>query len=91
MQNTYEESFNGRLRDECLNESCFANLADAPDDRAVAARLQRGAVARGPRRSNPPRACERAAVESTFISSYRPDITNGPVLGCLKNFTGSPV
>ena len=29
MQNGYNESFNGRLRDECLNANCFANLADA--------------------------------------------------------------
>ena len=29
MQNGYVESFNGRLRDECLNASWFRNLADA--------------------------------------------------------------
>jgi putative transposase len=29
MQNGYVESFNGRLRDECLNTSWFVNLADA--------------------------------------------------------------
>lgn len=29
MQNGYNESFNGRLRDECLNAHCFHNLADA--------------------------------------------------------------
>ena len=29
MQNGHVESFNGRLRDECLNASCFRNLADA--------------------------------------------------------------
>jgi putative transposase len=28
-QNAYAESFNGRLRDECLNESWFVSLADA--------------------------------------------------------------
>ena len=28
-QNAYIESFNGRLRDECLNENWFLNLADA--------------------------------------------------------------
>jgi putative transposase len=27
MQNGFVESFNGRLRDECLNEHLFANLA----------------------------------------------------------------
>jgi putative transposase len=29
IQNAFAESFNGRLRDECLNESWFVNLADA--------------------------------------------------------------
>ena len=29
MQNAYAESFNGRLRDECLNETWFVSLPDA--------------------------------------------------------------
>jgi IS30 family transposase len=29
MQNGHAESFNGKLRDECLNATCFRNLADA--------------------------------------------------------------
>jgi putative transposase len=29
MENGYVESFNGRFRDECLNENWFTNLADA--------------------------------------------------------------
>ena len=29
VQNGYIESFNGRLRDECLNGELFLNLADA--------------------------------------------------------------
>jgi putative transposase len=29
VQNAYVESFNGRLRDECLNANCFTNLNDA--------------------------------------------------------------
>lgn len=29
MQNGHVESFNGRFRDECLNATCFHNLADA--------------------------------------------------------------
>ena len=28
-QNAYVESFNGKLRDECLNENWFTSLADA--------------------------------------------------------------
>lgn len=31
MQNGYIESFNGKLRDECLNLHCFRNLNDARD------------------------------------------------------------
>lgn len=29
VQNAFAERFNGRLRDECLNESWFVSLADA--------------------------------------------------------------
>lgn len=29
MQNAFVESFNGRFRDECLNENWFTTLADA--------------------------------------------------------------
>lgn len=29
MQNAFIESFNGKLRDECLNESLFSNLNEA--------------------------------------------------------------
>ena len=29
MQNAFVEAFNGRLRDECLNENLFGNLAEA--------------------------------------------------------------
>ena len=30
-QNAFIESFNGKLRDECLNENLFSSLADAKD------------------------------------------------------------
>jgi len=29
MQNGFVESFNGRLRDECLNETLFTSMAQA--------------------------------------------------------------
>jgi putative transposase len=29
QQNAFVESFNGRLRDECLNETAFSSLAEA--------------------------------------------------------------
>ena len=30
VQNAFVESFNGRLRDECLNETLFTSLVEAP-------------------------------------------------------------
>ncbi len=46
VQNCFIESFNGRLRDECLNESWFVSLPDcATDHRGVSAGLQRHAAA----------------------------------------------
>ncbi len=46
MQNGYIESFNGKFRDECLNEHWFETLAQArDDDRSLAAGLQRGPTA----------------------------------------------
>jgi transposase InsO family protein len=37
--NAFVESFNGRLRDECLNAHWFLSLADAEQDRGVAEAL----------------------------------------------------
>ena len=31
-QNAFIESFNGKLRDECLNETLFSSLADAREE-----------------------------------------------------------
>ena len=46
MQNAFVESFNGRMRDELLNETLFFDLDDARDqDRGVGRRLQRRAPA----------------------------------------------
>ncbi len=40
VQNAFIESFNSRLRDECLNEHLFVSLAEArADHRSLAARL----------------------------------------------------
>ena len=40
MQIGFVESFNGRMRDECLNEHLFDNLRHGPQsDRIVAQRL----------------------------------------------------
>ena len=49
VQNGYIESFNGRLRDECLNQHWFRSLNDATADRGgVAAGLQSSATTQRP-------------------------------------------
>ena len=57
IENAYVESFNGKFRDECLNEHWFVSLADAKAiDRGVARRLQHRPAARarsGSRRRRP--------------------------------------
>ena len=46
--NAFAESFNGRFRDECLNQHWFASLEEArPDRRSVADRVQHGAAPPG--------------------------------------------
>ena len=53
MQNGFVESFNGRLRDECLNEHVFTNLSEA---RAIIEdmedRLQHQPTAHEPQRAH---------------------------------------
>jgi putative transposase len=52
-QNAFVESFNGRFRDECLNEeSLRLNRRGQGSHRGLAARLQRRPAALGPWRSN---------------------------------------
>jgi integrase-like protein len=59
IENAYVESFNGRFRDECLNEHWFLSVAEARTiieglaprlQHGTAARLTRAADARGLRR-----------------------------------------
>ena len=58
MQNGFVESFNGRLRDECLNEHLFTQpRRGSPDHRSLAHRLQHRATAHEPRRAHPNRVC----------------------------------
>jgi putative transposase len=45
-QNAFVESFNGKLRDECLNETLFTSLAHARAERAAHRLLQLGGGAR---------------------------------------------
>lgn len=58
MQNGFIESFNGRLRDECLNESVFISLKEATAIiEAWAHRLQHHPAAHEPRRAHTGRVC----------------------------------
>jgi len=50
--NAYIESFNGRFRDERVNESWFTTLGDTAHDRRVAAGLQYAATPQIARRSH---------------------------------------
>jgi putative transposase len=64
QQNAFVESFNGRLRDECLNETLFSSLAHAREDlaiwRTITTRSDRTAVlAISHRRSTPDSALPR--------------------------------
>ena len=53
VENSYIESFNGRLRDECLNVEVFFTVVDVRRARAVARRLQPGTTAQRVERSEP--------------------------------------
>ena len=53
MQNGFVESFNGRLRDECLNERLFTNIEEARrDHRRMEDRLQHQPTALEPQRAH---------------------------------------
>ena len=53
MQNGFVESFNGRLRDECLNEHLFSQpQRGTPDHRRMEDRLQHQPTAHEPQRAH---------------------------------------
>ena len=59
MQNGFVESFNGRLRDECLNEISVPQLPTRPGHyRKLEDRLHSGTTAYEPRRSHSPWICK---------------------------------
>jgi len=65
-QNAYVESFQGKLRDECLNGHLFLNLADArPDARRVADDLQSGAAVTVRSVTSPRRSLRRRIVDES--------------------------
>ncbi len=53
MQNGFVESFNGHLRDECLNEHLFRSYRHAPELIEEADRLQPKPAAHEPPRAHP--------------------------------------
>ena len=58
IENAYVESFNGKFRDECLNEHWFVSLADAQGrDRSLAHRLQHRPAAQLAGRATPAAVC----------------------------------
>jgi putative transposase len=57
VQNSFIESFNGRLRGECLNANGFTSMADAPQDRREADRLQPTPASQQPGVSHAGRVC----------------------------------
>ena len=56
-QNGFIESFNGRLRDECLNEHLFASSRGQRDHRRMEDRLQHQPTAHEPQRAHTDRVC----------------------------------
>ena len=58
QQNGFMESFNGRFRDECLNEHLFSTLTSGPaDHRNMEDRLQHRTPAHEPGRAHPRSFC----------------------------------
>ena len=58
VENAFIESFNGRLRDECLNVHQFTSIDDAQgEDRSVARRLQSAPTAQLARTPDTERVC----------------------------------
>jgi len=63
VQNAHIESFNGRLRDECLNMHQFVSLEDAAEDRGLAPRLRSAAAPQRVRAADTERACHPQSAE----------------------------
>ena len=85
MQNGFVESFNGRLRDECLNEHLFANLRHARGAYlGLARRLQSPSPTYEPRRAHP------VGVSPTVSRGPNPEqseLKNAGAEGCRSPLT----
>ena len=77
VENAFIESFNGRLRDECLNVYSFESIAHAQAaDRRLAARLQSPS---SPRRARSSDAERVRRTTSAAQRQKRPDLQLAPV------------
>jgi len=76
VENSYIESFNGRLRDECLNVEVFLDLADARRNSTSGERLQPRAPAQCFGRSHAGRIRQRG--HATFLGPFRSGKGQGP-------------
>ena len=65
-QNAYIESFNGRLRDECLNEHWFPKLLHARTEVENWTGIQRGTTEEDPGRSDAGRLCPTTRGQSRY-------------------------
>ena len=74
IENAYVESFNGKFRDECLNEHWFVNLVDAKAaDRSLADRLQHRPAAQLRSAARTPHHFAKISTGARRLSPARPD------------------
>ena len=74
IENAYVESFNGKFRDECLNEHWFVSLADAQGgDRSLAHRLQHRAAAQLAATDRTPHQFAQISEGARRLTPARPD------------------
>jgi transposase InsO family protein len=72
VDNAFIESFNGRFRDECLNENWFVDLDDARTKiETWRDRLQQGAAPQRAREPHPRRAHREGRISSRMIGRTR--------------------
>jgi len=72
VENGFIESFNGRLRDECLNVEWFASLADARQKLPLASTLQSATAAQRTRRPDTRSVCRTAPHPGSALRPVSP-------------------
>lgn len=84
VENAYCESFNSKLRDECLNANWFAILTDAQHARTVVAGVQRRAAPLELGPSNPDGVYQNPEGQTPFNCPATHGLT-GPALGTTSS------